>query len=118
MNLCAADTSPAKAESRQPVTNFVEDKIAEALAAIAQETQRAGIDEIRQKDAVARAHFRAHRIGRMPRVGADGKGVAAIRRKRHLFALGQRAVGKPLVENGADMRVRVVAWQIKLDRDA
>src|SRR5262249_49185687 len=54
----------------------------------------------------------------MPGIRADGKSVTAVRRKRHLFALWQRAVCKLLMENGADMRRRPIARQVKLDGNA
>src|SRR5215471_1737086 len=68
-----------KTESGQSVSNLVQYEVAEPLTPIAQETQEAGIDEVSQKDAVARAHFRSDRIGRMPCICADGERITAVR---------------------------------------
>src|SRR5437763_12330225 len=48
--------------SARPVTHLVANEIADPLAAIAQELQRAGVDEISEKNAVPSLHFRSHRI--------------------------------------------------------
>src|SRR5262245_9325378 len=66
-------------ESGQPVSELVEREIAEPLAAVAQETQEAGIDKVSQKEAVARAYFRSDRIGGVPGVGANGERITAVR---------------------------------------
>ena len=50
----------------------------------------------------------------MPGVAAHSERISAIRRERHLPFFGQRAVGKPLMENGTDMRHRAVGRQIEL----
>src|SRR5215469_5052397 len=88
MRRCSLLRVGGKIESGKPVSDLIEREITEPLTAVAQKAKQSGIDEVGQKDAVARVHFRSDRIGRMPGVGADGKGIAAVRHERHLFSLG------------------------------
>ena len=83
--------------SLDPVANFVENEIAEALAAIAQNLQHALVDEIGQQNRVPRLYAIVHGIGGVPGVVTDRKCVTAVGRKAHLRLLRQRAVGKLLM---------------------
>ena len=60
----------------------------------------------------------ADRVGRVPGVVADRERVAGVGRELHLRRLGQRAVGRAVVEDRADMRAEVVARQVELHRHA
>src|SRR5215469_2182294 len=110
----APDAFGTDCRSRQPVSNLIEHEIAEPLAAITEDAQHPGIDEVSQKDAIPGADFRSNRISRMPRVGAYGECITAVRHESHMISLGQRAVSELLMENGADMRGGAIARQVKL----
>ena len=97
---------------------LIQDKILDSSAAIAQRSPYPGIDEISEQNAVARLYFGSNRIRRMPRISSNCKGVAGIRRERHLPLLRLSAIGQHLVKNGTNMPCRVVGRQIELDCDA
>ena len=61
------------------ITRLVEHKIRKPTSAIADESPRAGIDEIGEENAVARFHFRPNRVGRVPGVIGYGERVTGIR---------------------------------------
>jgi hypothetical protein len=67
---------------------FAEQKIADPLAAIAQYHERSGIDKISEQDAVAGFDLGPDRVGGVPGILADRKGVAAVGRELHLRRLG------------------------------
>src|ERR1051326_4735375 len=106
-------TSPAR-----PVTHLVEEEIADPLAAVAQESQNAGVDEIGQQDAVARFDLRADGIGGMPGIAADRESVAAVRGEPHLRKTLEAAVGAARVKDRADVRAAFVARQVEVDGEA
>ena len=100
------------------IAYLIQDKILDSSAAIAQRSPYPGVDEISEQNAVARLYFGSNRIRRMPRITSNCKGVAGIRRERHLRLLRLCAVGQHLVENGTNMRCRVVGRQVELDCNA
>src|SRR5262245_51814456 len=79
--------------------DLVEDEIADALAAVAQEAQRSGVDEIGEQNRIARGHLGADRVGRMPGLLVDRKSVARVGRELHLLALRHAVVGQPFVKD-------------------
>src|SRR4051794_29004052 len=91
--------------SVRPMPHLVENEIADPLAAIAQEAQRAGVDEIGEQNAVPRLYFRPHWIGRVPGIVADRKRVAAVGGEPDLGRAPQASVTQALVKDRADVRI-------------
>src|SRR5215471_10876496 len=60
------------------LAQLVEQEVADSLAAVADEPQEAGIDEVAKQDAVARLDLGADRIDRVPGGIGHRKGVAGV----------------------------------------
>jgi len=98
------------------VSEFAQQVVAGSLAAIAQDSQKPGVDEIGKKDAVAGFDLGADWVSRMPCVLADRERIAGVGDKFHLTRPGQRSVRQAFVKDGADMGRGSIVRQIELHR--
>src|ERR1700720_3537328 len=85
------------------IAQLVAHEIARSTATVAEESPRASIDEIGQKNTVARFHFGSDGIGGMPGIVSNRECVAGVGGKRQLSLLRLSSIGQELVEDGADM---------------